>query len=159
MAPTTRPDDSAMNDAQNFLDKWYMAASASGGLWIQPRVPVLRVEDFCLMLRRIQQACRDRSFLFVVFHFEAVQVIHSSWQLILRAVEGVARTLQADCRVIRSRDPVGFDDVADDVRRLRSTSGACNGGALWMKCLDGTSIVIDPVAGPIRRVHGNMNQH
>jgi len=135
-----------------------MTASSGGGLWIQPRVPVVRVEDFCLMLRRVQTACSGRSFLFVAFHFEGVQVVHSSWQLMLRAVEAVARSLNADCRVVRSREPVGFGAIADDVRRLRSTSGACEGGALWMKNLDGTSIIINPVSGSPRRAPAGPNQ-
>lgn len=94
--------ENLMNDVLNSLDKWYIAASVDGSLWIQPRRPVLDLLDFCALVKRIHRMFDDHRFEVVTFHFDGVQAPRSVWSIVLRLLTALAKSVDTECRVIRS---------------------------------------------------------
>lgn len=114
-----RKEENVVKDVLNTLDRWYIAASGDGCLWIQPRHPVLKLQDFCTLVKRIHRIFNDHRFDVVIFHFDGVEAPRSLWLIILRLLTALAKTVQADCRVIRSikvngAAPSGFDRPGND---------------------------------------------
>jgi hypothetical protein len=95
-------EDQIVNDVMNALDRWYVAASSNGCLWIQPRQPVLNLLDFCTLLKRIRRVSSAHQFKALVFHFDGVKSPRTLWLVILRLLTAFAKTMQTDCRIIRT---------------------------------------------------------
>lgn len=90
------------NDVLNALDRWYIAASGDGCLWIQPRRSVLNLLDFCVLIKRIHRIVNEHRFDVMIFHFDGVRAPRSVWAIVLRLLTALAKAVETDCRVIRS---------------------------------------------------------
>ena len=97
-----RNEVNSLDDAVGLLDRWYLSASADGTLWIEPRQPILKLQEFCILLKRIQRVFKDCRLTRLVFHFDGVEVSRNLWLIILRLLMVFARSQHADCRIIRS---------------------------------------------------------
>jgi hypothetical protein len=121
-------DENIIKDVLDALDRWYIAVSSDGCLWIQPRRPVLSLLDFCVLIKRIHRIFNDHRFDVVIFHFDGVQAPRSVWAIVLRLLTALAKSVETDCRVIRSvkvnaEPPADFHRVgnaADPADRLEA---------------------------------------
>ena len=150
---TIRPETVNLNEVRNFLDKWSLTASAGGALWVQPRTPVVSAYDFCSMLSRVQRVCAADHFLFVVFHFDGVQILPTSWPIILNAVEVVSSLLDADWWVLRSGGSIVPGNAPREYRTLHAPPHPRDRGPSGLMRLDGTTIVVHPSGGRTQPVN------
>lgn len=148
-----RPETVDLNAVRSFLDKWSITASAGGALWVQPRTPVVSGLDFCSMLGRVQKACSSDHFRFVVFHFDGVEILPTSWPIILNAVEVVSGLLDADWWVLRSGGPVVPGNAPREYGQLYSPPRKGEHGPNGLMKLNGTSIVMHPSKGGLGPVN------
>lgn len=140
-----------MNDVLDTLDRWYIAASSDGCLWIQPRRAELTLLDFCTLVKRIHRMFNDHRFEVVIFHFDGIQAPRSVWTIVLRLLTALAKSVQTDCRVIRSikvngQPPAGSDrggNVEGPANRIETARRTIH--------LNGVSVVMEPrtLDGPV----------
>ena len=147
LARAFRPETVDLNAVRSFLDRWSLTASAGGALWIQPRTPVVSALDFCSMLGRVQKACATDHFRFVVFQFDGVEIIPSSWPIVLNAVEVVSHLLEADWWVLRSGGSVVPGNAPREYHQLYVLPPAAERGPTGLMKLNGTAIVMHPSCG------------
>jgi hypothetical protein len=139
-------EDQIVNDVMNALDRWYVAASSNGCLWIQPRQPVLNLLDFCTLLKRVRRVSGDHQFKSLVFHFEGVKSPRTLWLVILRLLTAFAKTMQTDCRIVRSiRVSRGEAERIAEVPESGSPSKR-------LIELNGVSVIIEPSASATRGI-------
>ena len=153
LARAYRQETVDLNAVRSFLDRWSITASAGGALWVQPRTPIVSALDFCSMLTRVQKACAADPFLFVVFHFDGVEINPSSWPIVLNAVEVVSTLLDADWWVLKSGGSVIPGNDPREYRQLYAPPHAAQRGPAGLMKLDGTSIVLHPASAR----HGRAN--
>ena len=136
-------NETLMNNALNALDRWYIAASGDGCLWIQPRQPVLSLLDFCVLVKRIHRMFNDQRFDVVIFHFDGIKAPRSVWTIVLRLLTALAKEVRTDCRVIRSikvnaRPPAESERICND----RESAQQLEPSHRTIK-LDGISVVME----------------
>lgn len=139
-------DENLTNDVFNTLDRWFIAASGDGCLWIQPRRVELTLLDFCTLVKRIHRMFNENRFEVVIFHFDGIQAPRSVWTIVLRLLTALAKSVQTDCRVIRSikvngQPPEGSDRLTrteGQSRRLETPGHTIH--------LNGVSVVMEPRA-------------
>lgn len=146
LARSFRQEQVDVNAVRSFLDKWSLTASAGGALWVQPRTPIVSGLDFCSMLGRVQKTCASDYFRFVVFHFDGVEILPTSWPIILNAVEVVSGLLDADWWVLRSGGSVVPGNAPREFRHLYALPRPADCGKNGLMKLNGTSIVIHPAS-------------
>lgn len=139
-----------LNDGLTLIDRWYIAATGNGGLWVQPRKDVLSLREFCTLLKRIHRTFIDQPVKVLVFYFDGVSAPSSLWQIVQRLITALANSMNADCRIIQS-----IDNAAPFVGRkgiaAGSVSNATDSRTARMTKLDGVSIVIKPRAAAMAR--------
>ena len=132
-----------MNDVLNALDRWYIAVSSDGCLWIQPRRSVLSLLDFCVLIKRIHRIVNEHRFDVMIFHFDGVRAPRSVWAIVLRLLTALAKAVETDCRVIRSvkvnaQPPADFHplgNATDPAERLEAPKRTVD--------LNGISVVME----------------
>lgn len=152
LAKAFRDESVDLNAVRSFLDRWSITASAGGALWVQSRTPIVSALEFCSMLSRVQKVCAGEHFLFVVFHFDGVQINPTSWPIILNAVEVVSTMLDADWWVLRSGGSVVPGNDPRKYRQLYAPPQSAECGPTGLMKLNGTSIVVHPSSarmGPV----------
>ncbi len=140
-----RLNDDSTADIRDLLDRWYIAASGSGSLWLQPRGPNLSLREFCLVFKRIAKIFEYHRFDAVIFYFDGIEAPRSLWMIIMRLLTALAQRLQTACRVIRTDRPSSTRGAIHELADLSTLSPKSNSRAATMK-LDGVSVVIEPQA-------------
>jgi hypothetical protein len=102
----TRPDRNLI-EALRFLDRWYMAASTGGMLWIQARRSRVAFEDCCALLKRLSRVLGSGSYRTAVLDLGMAQIPDDRWPAFLRVVSMIAKRMNARCRVLPSREMLG----------------------------------------------------
>ncbi len=148
-----RLNDDSTADIRDLLDRWYIAASGSGSLWLQPRGPNLSLREFCLVFKRIAKIFEYHRFDAVIFYFDEVEAPRSLWLIVLRLLTALAQRLQTACRVIRTDRRPANKASLNELTGLASLSPKPNSAAATMK-LDGVSVVIEPQTDWIVRANG-----
>lgn len=109
----TRPGRNLI-EALRFLDRWYMAASTGGMLWIQARRSRVAFDDCCALLKRLSRVLGSGAYRTAVLDLGTAQIPDDRWPAFLRVVSMIAKRMNARCRVIPSRETTG-----DDPREMR----------------------------------------
>ena len=97
-----RDEQKSLVDSLGLIDRWYIATSANGCLWLQPRKDVLELREFCTLLKRIHRAFTERRFNVLILSFDGVETPRSLWLIMLRLLTAFAKVMQANCRIFRS---------------------------------------------------------
>ncbi len=137
-------EENVVEDVLNVLDRWYIAASGDEVLWVQPRRNVLDLRDFCTLLKRLHRLFRDHPAKVLVLYFDGVEMPKSLWLIVLRLLSAFAKSMQTDCRIIRSvkvRASSDADRAKTDTNSELKDPG-CRSKPM-MK-LDGISVMIKP---------------
>lgn len=139
-----------LNDGLTLIDRWYIAATGNGGLWVQPRKDVLSLREFCTLLKRIHRTFIDQPVRVLVFYFDGISAPASLWQIVQRLITSLANSMNADCRIIQSIDnappSLGRKGIA-----VGTVSRPTDSQTARMTKLDGVSIVIKPRAAAMAR--------
>ncbi|QDV89844.1 hypothetical protein RAS2_09190 [Phycisphaerae bacterium RAS2] len=138
---------------QHMLDRWYIAASGTGSLWLQPRGPNLSLREFCLVFKRIAKIFEYHRFDAVIFYFDGIEAPRSLWLIVMRLLTALAQRLQTNCRVIRTDRPKSTRAALGELTGLAAQLLKPNIKAATMK-LDGVSVVIEPNTDWIVRPDG-----
>lgn len=139
-----RDERKTLNDGLTMIDRWYIAATGNGGLWVQPRKDILSLREFCTLLKRIHRTFIDQPINVLVFYFDGVNAPSSLWQIARRLITALANSMNADCRIIQSIDNAASPS-ASSVRSALDSQATGLGTGRMMR-LDGVSIVIKPRA-------------
>lgn len=139
-----------VQDVMAVLDRWYIAASGDGSLWVQPRHRDIRLPEFCSLLKRIHRVFDDRRFNALVFHFDGVEVPRSLWLIMLRLLTAFARLMQTECRVIQSVKVKKDLPAPGDLSTSDGPAPTRTNSSPPITRLDGISIVIEskPAGAP-----------
>lgn len=137
-------EENVVEDVLNVLDRWYIAASGDEVLWIQPRRNVLDLRDFCTLLKRLHRLFRDRPAKVLVLYFDGVEMPKSLWLIVLRLLSAFAKSMQTECRIIRSIRVRSASDA--DRAKMKANSEGKESGCRFrpMMKLDGISVMIQP---------------
>ncbi|MBI5762841.1 MAG: hypothetical protein HZA51_04865 [Planctomycetes bacterium] len=135
-----------LNDGLTLIDRWYIAATGNGGLWVQPRKDVLSLREFCTLLKRIHRTFIDQPVNVLVFYFDGVNAPSSLWQIVQRLITALANSMNADCRIIQTIDNAAPPATGRKGAVSGSAPKATGVRTGHMTKLDGVSIVIKPRA-------------
>lgn len=148
-----RLEQDSSDAIQHMLDRWYMAASGTGSLWLQPRGPNFSLREFCLVFKRIARIFEYHRFDAVIFYFDGIEAPRSLWLIVMRLLTALAQRLQTNCRVIRTDRPSSTRAAIHELADLSTLSPKSKSGTATMK-LDGVSVVIEPQTDWIVRPDG-----
>jgi hypothetical protein len=145
-----RDEQESLTDSLGLIDRWYIATSANGSLWIQPRKDVLELREFCTLLKRIHRAFSDRRFNVLILCFDGVETPRSLWLIMLRLLTAFAKVMQANCRIFRCLEDAGHAAVG--CRKPESAPGAKGPPrhSKPMMKLNEITIIIEPQSGKPR---------
>lgn len=111
----------ATEQVEEFVNRWYIAGWDNGAMWVQPTRDVLRLTEFCSLLKRIQRLFRSRYFKVAVFHFDQIETHPDHWEFVLRVLKEFAKTTKARCRIVQY-DPRKGAHAVDAAEREESYS-------------------------------------
>jgi hypothetical protein len=97
---------SILHETKYLLDRWRIAVSAAGFLWIQPVGPKLSPEELAGLLMLLKRGCDAEFPKALLFDFHDVEVVGAQWTLIEELLIDMARGIGAQCRLTsNSRRP------------------------------------------------------
>jgi hypothetical protein len=91
-------------ESLRFLDRWTMAASTAGMLWIQSRRSRVAFEDCCALLKRLSRVLAAGSYRTVILDLGTAEIPEERWPAFLRVVSMIAKRMHARCRVLPTRE-------------------------------------------------------
>ena len=100
-----RSKSNTQAQGQHMLDRWSLAASDEGTLWVSPKATHIELEDFGELLHRIHVANGDTLNGRVVFYFGPDVRTHFRWKDMLRLIASFAHYHSAHWRVYENEVP------------------------------------------------------
>ena len=91
-----------LKQAVSMLDRWYIAASAQGTLWIQARRSPVDFVECCELLKRLGQTIGSGSIHTAVLDLGLADIPTDRWPAFLRVVSMIATRMNAGFRVLSS---------------------------------------------------------
>src|ERR1043166_3209961 len=92
------------HEAIRLLDRWYMAASAQGTLWIQARMFPVRSDDCCSLFKRLARTAEKGAFQTAILDLGETQIPERRWPVFLRIVSMVAKRMRSGFRIVPSSE-------------------------------------------------------
>ncbi len=92
-----------MEFAVRTLQRWRLAASENGLLWIRPAGPTLDRAELAGFLHLLEEACAHGGTRRIVFDFAELEFIGPRWTLVLAELLDFARKATARCALVSVR--------------------------------------------------------
>ncbi len=93
-----------LKQAMSLLDRWYIAASDHGYLWIQPMGASFRLDEFSLLIKRLSRIRELTSLKRVFFEFSNGKITSEQWAVLVGLIAAFAKQINADCSLVGGRD-------------------------------------------------------
>lgn len=151
-------EHSELRHAMNMLDNWSISASGDGCFWVQPRKSVLKLQEFCGLLKRIHRTFSDSRFNVMVFHFDGVVAHRSLWLIVLRLLSAFGKSMGCECRIIRA-DADSRKKEAAAIPSVREVGLATAQKSNQMMLLNGVCVVLESKAAGARLSRGSACQN
>ena len=88
-----------LQQAQLFLDRWYIVAHARG-LWIEPRQSRVSLDDACALMSRLSRVMQNGMIRRVILRINGDSVAKHHWPVLIRLSAELANRSSSNFRVV-----------------------------------------------------------